>query len=281
VIDAEFFWPDGPAAMRLAQALGVPFSIKARGSDIDCWTQRPAIARQVVEAGRSAGGLLAVSAALKDQMVELGMPAEKIRVHHTGVDKDLFHPIDRAKAKARLGVAGPLLVTVGHLIERKGQRLTLAALERIPQATLIAVGEGEDRSALERIVRQRSLGERVRFLGTRPHAELPALLGAADVMVLPSTAEGIANVWVEALACGTPIVITDVGGALDVVDRPDAGRIVAPSPDAIAAGVNEILASPPVQAKVAEAAEKFSWGRNSAELFAHLSAIAKGSVPGT
>src|SRR4051812_8946374 len=115
VIDAEFFWPDGPAAARLAAELGVPFSIKARGSDIHLWGTRPGIAEQIVAAGKAAGGLLAVSAALKRDMAALGLPEEKIRVHHTGIDLDRFRPVDRAAAKATLGVEGPLLIAVGHL----------------------------------------------------------------------------------------------------------------------------------------------------------------------
>jgi glycosyltransferase involved in cell wall biosynthesis len=275
VIDAEFFWPDGPAAMHLSQALGVPFSIKARGSDIDGWSRTPAIARQILAAGRAAGGLLAVSDVLKSHMVALGLPAEKIRVHHTGIDADRFRPVDRAAAKARFGVDGPVIAFVGHLIELKGPMLALAALEAIPGATLIMIGEGADRPLIERTARRRGLADRVRLLGTRPHSELPGLLAMADVMVLPSRREGLANAWVEAVACGTPVVTTDVGGARDVIDRPAAGRIVARDPQAIAAAVRDILANPPDPAEVAKAAERFSWDRNTAELFDHLSGLVR------
>ena len=109
VIDAEFFWPDGPAAMRLAAALGVPFSVKARGSDIHLWGARPGIAAQIVAAGKAAAGLLAVSAALKRDMAALGLPEEKIRVHHTGIDLDRFRPVDRprqGRARRRRAAAG-------------------------------------------------------------------------------------------------------------------------------------------------------------------------------
>jgi glycosyltransferase involved in cell wall biosynthesis len=85
------------------------------------------------------------------------------------------------------------------------------------------VGDGPDRPALERQIAAAGLGDRVRLLGNRPHAELPELLAAADVMVLPSSSEGLANVWVEALACGTPIVISDVGGAREVLTDGGAG----------------------------------------------------------
>ena len=273
VIDAEFFWPDGPAAMHLAEALGVPFSIKARGSDIDCWSETPAIAEQILAAGRAADGLLAVSDVLKSHMVDLGLPAGKIRVHHTGVDADRFRPVDRAAARARFGVEGPVIAFVGHLIELKGPMLVLAALEALPGATLIMIGEGADRGLIERTARRKGLAGRVRLLGTRPHAELPGLLAMADVMVLPSRREGLANAWVEAVACGTPVVTTDVGGARDVIDRPEAGRIVARDPEAIAAAVRDILATPPDPAMVSKSAERFSWERNAAELFDHLSEL--------
>ena len=272
VIDAEFFWPDGVAAMHLSRALGVPFSVKARGSDIHFWGARPAVRAQMLAAARAAGGMLAVSGAMKRSMADLGMPADKISVHHTGVDLDRFVPVDRNAAKAALGVEGPLLVSAGALIPLKGQRIAIEAAARIEGATLILVGDGPDRAALERLARP--LGGRVRVLGNRPHAELPGLLAAADALVLPSEREGLANVWVEALACGTPIVVTDVGGAREVVDRPEAGRIVARTPEAVAAAVREILADPPQQAQVRAAAERFSWARNAETLHAHLARVA-------
>jgi glycosyltransferase involved in cell wall biosynthesis len=269
-IDAEFFWPDGPAAMHLARALGVPFTVKARGSDIHHWGLQPGIAEQIVEAGRAAAGLLAVSAALKADMAALGLPEERIRVHYTGVDQERFRPVDRAEAKRALGIEGPLIACAGTLNPRKGQALAIEALRSLPGATLILVGDGPDRKSLPRLAAQAGVADRVRFTGPQPHEALPGLLGTADVMVLPSQSEGLANVWVEALACGTPLVIADAGGAREVVDRPEAGRIVARESGAIAEAVREILAAPPGQAAVRAAAERFSWDRNAAELEAAL-----------
>src|SRR3546814_17082373 len=115
---------------------------------------------------------------------------------------------------------------------RKGHTLVLQALPRVEGATLMIVGDGPERDKLERVARSLGVAERVRFLGNRPHEELPALLAAADAMVLPSASEGLANVWVEALACGTPLVISDAGGAREALDRTEAGRIVPREPPA-------------------------------------------------
>jgi teichuronic acid biosynthesis glycosyltransferase TuaC len=275
IIDAEFFWPDGVAAMHLAEALGVPFSIKARGSDVHFWGRRPAVAARMLEAAGKAGVLLAVSAALKADMAKMGMPEEKIRVHYTGVELERFRPIDRREAKRRLGVAGPLIVAPGNLVPLKGHRLAIEALAGLPGATLLIAGEGPERAALEALIAEFGLESRARLLGTVPPGAMPELLGAADLMLLPSEREGLANVWIESLACGTPILIADVGGAREVLDRSEAGRTVARDAAAIAAAAREMLASTPDPAEVRRSAERFSWKRNGAELHEHLAGLVK------
>lgn len=275
VIDAQFFWPDGVAAMHLAEALDLPFSIKARGSDIHFWGRRPAVAAQMVEAGRKAAGLLAVSSALKADMAAMGIPAGTIRTHYTGVDLERFRPGNRASARRGLGVDGPLIVTPGNLVPLKGQRLAIDALAEIPGATLLIAGEGPERPALEALIAARGLGARARLLGSVAPGEMPGLLAAADLMLLPSEREGLANVWIESLACGTPILIADVGGAQEVLDRPEAGRLVAREAGGIAEAAREMLASPPDPAAVRRSAERFSWERNGAELHAHLAGLVK------
>lgn len=275
VIDAEFFWPDGPAALLLSRALGLPFSVKARGSDIHVWGERADTRGPIVEAGQAADGMLAVSAALKADMVALGMPADRIRVHYTGIDPETFRPADRAAGKAALGVTGPLLASVGALLPRKGHDLAIAALKQLPGATLLIAGGGADGPRLEQLAREAGVADRVRLLGPQPHAALPALFAAADVMVLPTVSEGLANVWVEALACGTPVVTTDVGGAREVIDAPAYGRLVPRDPAAIAAAVQQLLADPVPREKVREGALRFSWEKNGAELAAHLAALVR------
>jgi glycosyltransferase involved in cell wall biosynthesis len=224
----------------------------------------------MVEAARQADGLLAVSETLRQRMIGIGMP-ESIRVHYTGVDLDQFRPIDRASAKSAFGISGPLIASIGALIPLKGHELAIEAMRHLPEARLLIAGEGPQRTALERQAAE--FGGRVRLLGGLAHLELPALLGAADAMVLASEREGLANVWIEALACGTPLVISDVGGAREVVDRAAAGLIVERDPLAIASALRRLIDAPPDPEEVRAAAKRFSWERNGAELADHLRAV--------
>jgi teichuronic acid biosynthesis glycosyltransferase TuaC len=271
VIDAEFFFPDGPAAVALGRHFGVPVSIKARGADIHHWGRATATARQVVAAGQEADGLLAVSAAMKADMAEIGLPAA-IRVHHTGVDLARFTPGDPA-GRRRFGVQGPLVVSLGALIPRKGHDIVIRAVASLPGVSLLIAGEGPQRAALEAEIVRLGVADRIRLLGAVPHDALPDLLAAADVMALASSSEGLANAWVEALACGTPIVITDAGGAGEVVRTPAAGRIVARESVAFARAIGELLATPPPRDETRKAAANFTWEANTAALYDHLSGL--------
>jgi len=212
-------------------------------------------------------------------MVALGMPSEAITVHYTGLDRAKFKVHDRAASRGEIAdlgvpVGGALLVSVGALIPRKGQALAVRALALLPDEVRLALaGTGADAATLRALAAQLGVGDHVHFLGSVPHDRLPRLLAAADVMVLPATSEGLANAWVEALGCGTPIVIADAGGARELVTEPQAGRIVTRDPAAIAAGVLEILADPPPQKAVAATVARFSWEANAAALAEYYARI--------
>jgi glycosyltransferase involved in cell wall biosynthesis len=275
LVDAQFFYPDGPAAARIAAALGLPLSIKARGADIHYWGARPFAHRQILAAGAQAAGLLAVCGALAEDMAAIGLPREKIALHYTGLDRDRFRPLQHPQLRRRLArelaidlpEGAPILATIGALIPRKGQALVIEALSHLPGDTrLLLVGSGADAAALQSLALGRGVAERVHFLGSLDHDLVPLVLSAADAMVLPSSSEGLANAWVEALACGTPLVITDAGGAREVVTAPDAGRIVARDPLAIADGVRALLTDPPQREDVAALADRFSWRANAEAL---------------
>lgn len=273
VVDAQFFYPDGPAAARIAADLGLPLSIKARGADISLWGHKSYAIRKMAAAAQQAAGLLSVSAALARDMEQLGLPGDKITVHYTGLDHSQFRPLGRARSRERLAqefaipASGKLIATVGALIPRKGQHFVLEALARLPDDTDLAlVGTGPDMAMLKQLALDNTLTTRVHFLGSLDHASLPVVLSGADAMVLPSASEGLANAWVEALACGTPLVITDAGGAKELVTSDAAGRIVERNADAIAAGIKEVLSSNSPPQEIAQCAAQFSWENNASAL---------------
>lgn len=282
VIDAQFFFPDGPAAAEIAAALGLPLSIKARGSDITYWGGRDHARAAMVDAARSATGLLAVSEALKREMAAIDLPTEKVTIHYTGLDRDRFRPLDHTQLRNQIGREfgfnlpdnAPLLASVGALITRKGQDRIIAALPDIPGAQMVLVGKGEDEDDYRALARRLEVADRVHFTGSIDHDLLPLILSAADVTVLPTVSEGLANAWVESLACGTPVVTSDVGGAREVIVDEVAGRLLADrSPQSVAAAVNAVLNDPPDPLAVAARAEKFSWEANAEALAAHYESL--------
>lgn len=281
LVDAQFFYPDGPAAARIARALNVPLSIKARGSDISYWGEISHARRKMLAAADQAAGLLTVSDALADDMAFLGMDRGKITLNRTGLDRDRFRPLDHTSLRRRLGQElgvplpddQPLLASVGALTRRKGQELVIASLPQLPSAHLLVVGSGEDRSRLEALSGRLAVNDRVHFLGSVDHDLMPIILSAADAMVLPSSNEGLANAWVEALACGTPLVICDAGGARELVTNANAGLIVQRSVEGVTNGIRQILANAPAPEDVAKNADRFSWAANAASLAEYYSGI--------
>jgi teichuronic acid biosynthesis glycosyltransferase TuaC len=273
LVDAQFFYPDGPAAAAVARDLALPLAIKARGADISHWGHKPYANRKMRAAAQQAAVLLSVSEALADDMAAIGLPKDKVQVHYTGLDREKFHPLGRAGCRARLASeqdipddGSPLIASVGALIPRKGQRFVIEALSTLPSTRLALVGTGTDKAMLEAVARQLGVADRVHFLGSIDHAMLPVVLSASDAMVLPSASEGLANAWVEALACGTPLVITDAGGARELVRDDSAGLIVERNAPAIAQGISSVLARGATPEAVAASVAQFSWQANAARL---------------
>ncbi len=278
LVDAQFFYPDGPAAVRIARELGLPSSIKARGADVQFWGQAAGTAEQVRAAAQGASGLLAVSGGLADELAALGVDPAKITVHRTGLDRAVFRPLDRAASRAKLGLPAdaPVLACVGALIERKGQGIAIQALTTLPGAILVLAGAGADEARLRLLAARLGVAARVRFLGPVPHADLPIVLSAADLFVLPTASEGLANAWVEALACGTPVVTTPIPGAQELLTDPAYGRMVERNADAFARAINAQLAAPPPREAVLAGAAEFSWEANAEALVAHWRKLASG-----
>jgi len=265
LIDAHYYYPDGVAAALLAKWFNKPLTITARGTDLNLIPQHTLPKRMIEWAARRAAGSIGVCAALMDVLRGWGHDPAKLHTLRNGVDLERFRPLPQADMRVELGVAGePLLLSVGHLIERKGHHVAIAALAELaskrPGARLVVIGEGEERAALTALAARLGVADKVRLTGALPNTELLRWYSAADVLLLCSSREGWANVLLEAMACGTPVVATDIWGTPEVVAAPEAGRLVAERTGAgFAAGIEALLAAGVDRSATRRYAEGFSW----------------------
>lgn len=269
LIDAHFGYPDGYAAVRLGRWLGVPVTITLRGTETR-HARDPRLAPLLREALLGASRVFAVADSLRQVALQLGVPADHVEVVGNGVDAERFRPVAREAARAAIGLApsAPVLVSVGGLVERKGFHRVIEVLpalrERWPDLVYLIVGgacaEGDNRAELEALVDRLGLQDAVRFLGRMTPERLAGPLSAADVFVLATRNEGWANVFLEAMACGLPVVTTEVGGNREVVSDPELGEIV-PFGDAqaLAAAIDRALARPWDRAAIRRHAEANAW----------------------
>lgn len=271
LIDAHYFYPDGVAAAMLGRYFNKPVVITARGSDVNLFPDFPLPRRMILWAARRASGLITVSAALKERLVQLGVSPAAVTPLRNGVDLDNFRPLDRDAIRAELGLDRYTLISVGNLIELKGHHLIIQALAAMPDVLLLIAGNGPDRGRLEALAARLGVGQRVLFLGAVPQPELKRYFNAADALVLASSREGWANVLLESMACGTPVVASAVGGSPEVVASTDAGLLMSRySSEGVAEAVLRLRAHAPERAAVRRYAEGFSWDfttRGQLELF--------------
>lgn len=272
LIDAHYLYPDGVAAAMLAQRLGLPFVVTARGTDVNVLGRMPGPAQRILDTVRRAAAVIAVSSRLKESLLSLGADADKVVVLRNGVDAELFRPEPGEAARARLCLPnGPLAACVGNLVPEKGLALAIEALRSLPEWRLAIVGDGPLRSELAALVAAAGLASRVSFLPVMPQAELRWVYSAADALLLTSTREGWPNVVLESLACGTPVVAVDVGAVGEMITVPEAGRVVAGrDATALAAAVRAVQALGATRAQVRQHALQFDWvsvSRGQWELF--------------
>ena len=282
LIDAHYVYPDGDAAVRVGEALRVPVCVTARGTDINLFAQLPAIGRLIRRTLQRAQGIVAVSAALKERMVELGIEPERIAVIRNGIDRAVFQPYDQQPARAKLGLAADakILVSVAALVPLKRLDRLIEAMQLIaqtqPLARLYVIGEGPERAALTAQIAASSLQDKVFLLGAKPQRELADWYTAADLFCLASQREGCPNVVIEALACGTPVVASDVGGIGELLADDCCGRLV-PQMQADAAGwarrLTEALSVKWERETIAARGGARSWAQVADEVLAYYARV--------
>jgi teichuronic acid biosynthesis glycosyltransferase TuaC len=259
LIDAHFVFPDGAAAVLLGRWLGKPVVVTARGTDINAFTHYAVPRRWIRWVSRHADALVTVSAALRQKWLELGIEPERITVMRNGVDLSLFAAGDREAARGELGFSGPTLLSVGHLIAEKGHHLVVDALTLVPGMQAVIVGEGPQRSELLQHARGVGVESRLQLVGNLPQAALARYYLAADATVLASKSEGMPNVLLESIACGTPVIATAVGGNAEVVSAPAAGELLSERSAAAVAAAWSRLRSRIDREAVRRHAEQFGW----------------------
>lgn len=228
LIDAHYYYPDGVAAGLLAKWLGKPFFVTARGTDLNLIPEYPFPRKLILQTAAQASGSIGVCKALMDSLEQLGADPTKLHTLRNGVDLERFTPEPREVARERLGLKtqGQYLLSVGHLVERKGHHIAIEALAQLPAVTLLVAGAGPEEGALKALANRLGVADRVHWAGIVPQTELKWWYSAADVLTLCSSREGWANVLLEAMACGTPVIATNIWGTPEVVSAPEAGRLM-------------------------------------------------------
>lgn len=274
LIDAHYFYPDGVAAVMLARHFGKPVIITGRGSDINLITKYRLPRKMIVWAAQHAAGCVTVCEALKDRLVDIGAEKNDITILRNGVDLNKFHPIDRENQRQILGVDCITLLSVGNLLKLKGHDIVIKALKKLPHVRLFIVGEGEEKDQLIYLAGSLGVSDRVTFMGEVLQDKLKYYYGAADALVLASSREGWANVLLESMACGTPVLATPVGGTPEAIASPEAGVLIKErTPEGIVQAFNTLFNNYPDRAATRRYAEKFSWDETTQgqeALFAHV-----------
>jgi glycosyltransferase involved in cell wall biosynthesis len=262
LIDAHYYYPDGVAAGLLAKWLGKPFFVTARGTDLNLIPQYPFPRKLILKTAAQATGSIGVCQALMDTLAQLGADPTKLHTLRNGVDLERFVPEPREAARSRLGLnpQGQYLLSVGHLIERKGHHIAIEGLAQLPGVTLLIAGSGPEEGALKALATRLGVASRVHWAGVVPQTELKWWYSAADVLTLCSSREGWANVLLEAMACGTPVIATNIWGTPEVVCKSAAGVLMnARDGGSLAQSWNALFAATPPREATRAHAETFSW----------------------
>ncbi len=245
IVVGHFLYPTAVTARTAARAAGVPYMLVAHGTDVASVSADSRVARTCREAMDEACLIVAVSEDLAGRVRALG-PRAPVAVCHMGVDTRRFRPRPDARRTLHLDVIERVALFAGNLVRVKNVANLVAAFATLRAAgecdRLVLVGDGPLRDELEAQAEGLGVRDEVTFLGKLPNEDLPDWMNAADVFVLPSRNEGFGLVLLEAMACGTPVVGTAVGGIPEIIADGSLGALVEPDdPEALAEGMRTVL----------------------------------------
>jgi glycosyltransferase involved in cell wall biosynthesis len=285
VVLGSWAYPDGAAAVGLACLIGVPAVIKAHGSDLNIQSSMFGPRASLSFALPRAAGVVAVSKALGEKAISLGVSRDRVHIVQNGTDGSLFRVRDQSAARRGLDelsggtTSWPrrLVLYCGRIERAKGVMDLIAAFSgiaaRAPDLSLTLLGDGG--CMAEAKAAAAPLGARIRFLGARPLQEVPQWMAASTLVTLPSHAEGSPNVIREALACGRPVVATSVGGIPELLTTSKVGELGAMVPVRDPTALGEALlevAGRDFDPSTIAARSGGSWDESAAALLAVLNA---------
>jgi glycosyltransferase involved in cell wall biosynthesis len=241
-----FLYPTAYAALQIGKALSVPVVARTMGSDINMIGD-PISAMHTRTVLREADFLVMVSDDLRRKAEAMGASPQKIRTIVNGCDVSVFHLSDRLEARKKLHIdpAAEAAVYLGRIDVKKGLRELVDAAAALhaqrPHLHVYLIGKGPDSPLIERAIQAHSAAHYIHAMPDCPFDDVPVWMAAADLVTLPSYMEGCPNVVLEALACGRPVVATNVGGIPEIMSD-ECGRLVpARNSDQLALALASVL----------------------------------------
>lgn len=275
LIDAHYVYPDGLAALMLGKKFNVPVVVSARGTDMNVYPQIRGIAPLIEKVLKQTQHQIAVSQSLADRMQANGTSEDRVTVIPNGINPRTMHRVDvlAARKKLQLPHDARILLSVGNLIELKGHHLLIDALGKLKNYGKLnfkayIIGRGSDRNKLQRQIEILGLVDSVHLWGEVDNSDLKYWYSAADISFLGSSREGWPNVVSESLACGTPVVATNVNGIPEILTRSDYGLIVPRSVDAFASGIVKALSIDWNRELIADYGQLKTWDNVAEEVVA-------------
>ncbi len=245
LVYAHFLLPAGYAGLALARRLGVPAVVALGESGFGLYEGANDRAR-IVETVRGFDGVLSVSRFNRDWVVDrYGVDSDRVVVVPNATDTERFAPGDRAALRRALGLPEqrPILAFTGRFADRKGVQRVMAAIADLPEVGGIFLGDGPDAPT----------GDQVLFAGTVPNAEVPRYLGAADLFVLPTLEEGSPNAIIEAMACGLPVISSEIPSLRETVTEENAILVQPRDTEALTEAIAALVADPERRRRMGEA----------------------------
>ena len=278
---------------QLKRKYGIPFVVHTYAEELAGYGRKPLARRWMRRILAAADGITAIAGYARDLLAELDVDPARVIIQPPAADTERYRPdLDGSRLRAELGLGDrPTLITVARLLRRKGVDVTLEALARLrvefPDLAYVVVGDGPELPRLREIARSLQVEDAVRFVGRVPHEATPEHYAAADIFIHPNRqtgegdVEGFGIVFLEAGACGLPVVGGNSGGTPDAIRHGVTGYLVdGTSPAAVARAIEPLLRDVDLRRRMGQAgrewSRQFTWERAAERIWRMSEMIVRG-----